>query len=168
MGFAGGCTSFMDSRSRMNIDPINSTPTMTEWSMSGFHQPGRHRAQQARNAVRCSTSRIKGELHSSKNHLCPPPPPPLPPLPHTACLPGEHQVSIFNVTREDTRHQLPRRGDVEGWLSDQQLIGAHLEEDTPNQALDVHFLQDAIGRKGGGMEEPCGEQGGPRNRQGWV
>ena len=28
-------------------------------SVSGFHQPGRHRVHQARSAVRCSASRMK-------------------------------------------------------------------------------------------------------------
>ena len=43
-------------------------PIMPGRSTSGFHQPGRHRLHQARSAVRCSASRMKGELHASKNH----------------------------------------------------------------------------------------------------
>ena len=57
----GGCTQFVHGRSRMAIDPRVST--MTGRSTSGFHQPGRHCLHQARSAVRCSTSRTKGELH---------------------------------------------------------------------------------------------------------
>ena len=60
-----GCTRFVHGRSRM----INYTriPTMPGRSTSGFHQPGRHCLHQARSAVRCSASRMKGELHPSKN-----------------------------------------------------------------------------------------------------
>ena len=35
----------------------------------GFHRPGRHCLHRARSAVRCWASRIKGELHSTKNLL---------------------------------------------------------------------------------------------------
>ena len=41
--------------------------TGTGQSTSGFHQPGRHCLHQARSAVRCSASRMKGEVHPSKN-----------------------------------------------------------------------------------------------------
>ena len=61
----GGGTQFVHGRSRMAIDPR--IPTMPERSTPGFHQPGRHCLHQARSAVRCSTNRMKGELHSSKN-----------------------------------------------------------------------------------------------------
>ena len=50
---------------RMTIDPRVST--VPERSTSGFHQPGRHCLHQARSAVRFSTSRMKGELHPSRN-----------------------------------------------------------------------------------------------------
>ena len=61
----GGCTQFVHSRSRMTIDPR--IPTLPGRSTSGFHQPGRHCLHQARSAVRYSASRMKGELHPSKN-----------------------------------------------------------------------------------------------------
>ena len=61
----GGCTQFVDGRSRMSINPR--IPTIPGRSTSGFHQPGRHCLRQARSAVRCSASRMKGELHPSKN-----------------------------------------------------------------------------------------------------
>ena len=38
-------------------------------STSGFHQPGTHCLHQARSAVRCSASRMNGELHLSKDSL---------------------------------------------------------------------------------------------------
>ena len=43
--------------------------TMPRRSTSGFDGPGRHRVHQARSAARCSASRMKGELHSTKNRL---------------------------------------------------------------------------------------------------
>ena len=55
----------MHGRSRMTTDPR--IPTIPGQSTSGFHQPGRQRLHQARSAVRCSASRMKGELHPSKN-----------------------------------------------------------------------------------------------------
>ena len=61
----GGCTQFVHGRSRMTIDPR--IPSMPGRSTSGFHQPGRHWLHQARSAVRCWASRLKGELHPSKN-----------------------------------------------------------------------------------------------------
>ena len=61
----GGCTQFVHGRSRMTVDPR--IPIMPGWSTSGFHQQGRHSLHQARSAVRCSASRMKGELHPSKN-----------------------------------------------------------------------------------------------------
>ena len=61
----GGYTQFVHGRSRMTIDPR--IPTIPGRSTSGFHQPGRHCLHQARSAVRCSASRMKGELHPSKN-----------------------------------------------------------------------------------------------------
>ena len=57
----------MHGRSRMTIDPR--IPTMPGRSTSGFHRPGRHRLHQARSAVRCSASRMKGELHPAKKHF---------------------------------------------------------------------------------------------------
>ena len=60
-----GCTHFVHGRSRMTIDPR--IRTMPGRSTSGFHQPGRHCSHQARSAVRCSASCMKGELHPSKN-----------------------------------------------------------------------------------------------------
>ena len=61
----GGGTPLVHGRGRMTIDPR--IPTMPGQSTSGFHQPGRHCLHLARNAVRCSASRMKGELHPSKN-----------------------------------------------------------------------------------------------------
>ena len=58
----------MHGRSDMTIDPR--IPTMTGRSMSGFHWPGRRCVHQARSAVRCPASRMKGELHPIKNRLC--------------------------------------------------------------------------------------------------
>ena len=54
----------MHGRSRMTMDPR--TPTMPGRSTSGVHRPGRqlHKAQ---SAVRCSTSRMKGEPNPTKN-----------------------------------------------------------------------------------------------------
>ena len=49
---------FMHGRSRMTIDPR--IPTMPGRSTPGFHQSGRHCLRQARGAVRCSASRLKG------------------------------------------------------------------------------------------------------------
>ena len=60
----GGGTQFVHGRTFMAIDPR--IPTMPGRSTSGFHQPGRHCLHQARSAVRCSASRMKGELHISK------------------------------------------------------------------------------------------------------
>ena len=65
-GGGAGCTQFVHGLSRATIDPR--IPTMPGRSTSGFHQPGRHCLHQARSAVRCSASRMKGELHPSKNH----------------------------------------------------------------------------------------------------
>ena len=50
-------------RSRMTIDPR--IPTMPGRSASGFHRPGRHLLAPsfAKRKVRCSASRLKGELH---------------------------------------------------------------------------------------------------------
>ena len=62
----GGGTQFVHGLSRMTVDPR--VPTMLERSTSGFHQLGRHCSHQARSAVRCSASRMKGELHPSMNH----------------------------------------------------------------------------------------------------
>ena len=57
----------MQDRSRMIID--FRIPTMPGRSTSGFHRPGRHCLHQARSAVRCSASRMKGELHHTENLL---------------------------------------------------------------------------------------------------
>ena len=62
----GGRTQFVHGRNRMTIDPR--IPTMSRRSTSVFRQPGRHCLHQARSAVRCLTSRMKGELHPSKKH----------------------------------------------------------------------------------------------------
>ena len=68
-GEAGGGwgrgTQFVHDRSRMTIDPP--IPTMPGRSTSGFHQPGTHCLHQARSSVRCLVSRMKSELHPSKN-----------------------------------------------------------------------------------------------------
>ena len=63
----GVCAQFVHGRSRMTIDPR--IPTMPGRSTSGFHQPDRHCLHQARSAVKCSASRMRGKLHPSKNHL---------------------------------------------------------------------------------------------------
>ena len=60
-------TQFVHGRSQLTIDPR--IPTVPGRSTSGFHQPGRHCLHQARSAVRCSASCMKGELHPSKNRL---------------------------------------------------------------------------------------------------
>ena len=65
--YGGGCTHFMHSRSRVSID--RRVPAMPGRRTPGFHRPGRHRVHETRSAVRCSTSRMKGELHPAKNHL---------------------------------------------------------------------------------------------------
>ena len=57
----------MHGRSRVIIDPR--TSTMPGRSTSSFHRPGRYCLHQARSAVRCSASRVKGELHPAKNRL---------------------------------------------------------------------------------------------------
>ena len=64
-GGEGGCIQFVHGRSRMTIDPR--IPTMPGRSTSGFHHPGRHCLRQARSAVGCSASCMKGELRLSKN-----------------------------------------------------------------------------------------------------
>ena len=58
----------MHGPSRMAIDPR--ILTLPGRSMSGFHRPGRHRLDQARNAVRCPASRMKGELHPTIRTAC--------------------------------------------------------------------------------------------------
>ena len=55
----------MHGRSRVTIDPR--APTMPGRSTSGFHQPGERCVYQARSAVRCSVSGVKGELHPTNN-----------------------------------------------------------------------------------------------------
>ena len=67
-GRGGGVNSiFIHGRGGMTTDPrISTTPGR---SMSGFHQPGGHCLHRARFAVRCSASRIKGELHTSNNRF---------------------------------------------------------------------------------------------------
>ena len=67
VGGGGGVLDIIHGRSRMTIDP--SIRTMPGRSMSGFRRPGRHCLHQARSAVRCSASRVKGELHRTKNRL---------------------------------------------------------------------------------------------------
>ena len=64
----GGVLTLCVGRTRMTIDVR--IPIMPGRSTSGFHQPGRHCLHQARSAVRCSASRMKGELHPFKNRSC--------------------------------------------------------------------------------------------------
>ena len=64
-GGGGGGTQCVHGRSRMTTYPR--IPTMPGRSISGFHQPGKHCLHQARSALRCSASRMKGELHPFKN-----------------------------------------------------------------------------------------------------
>ena len=64
-GPGGNFTRFMHSRSLETIDPR--TPTRPGRNSSSLHRPGRNRVHQARSAVRCSGSRMKGELHPSQN-----------------------------------------------------------------------------------------------------
>ena len=66
-GWRGGCTHVMHGRSRMTIDP--SMRTMPGRSTSGFQRRGRHYLHQPRSALRCSASRMKGELHPTKKRL---------------------------------------------------------------------------------------------------
>ena len=63
-GMGGVGTQFGHGRSRVTIDLR--IPAMPGRSTSGFHQPGRQCLHQARSAVRCSASRMKGELHPSQ------------------------------------------------------------------------------------------------------
>ena len=70
VGGAGGVgvySIFMHGRCRMTIDAR--IPTMPARSTSGFHRPGRHCLHQVRSAVRCSASRMKGELHPAQNRF---------------------------------------------------------------------------------------------------
>ena len=60
-GWREGVLSFVHDRSRMSIDPR--IPTMPGPCTSDCHQPDRHFWHQARNAVRCSASRMKGGPH---------------------------------------------------------------------------------------------------------
>ena len=65
----GGCTHFKRGRRLETI--LTLTPLLCRYGERRvFHRPGRHRMHQARRAVRCSASRMKGELH---------------PLPRTTC-----------------------------------------------------------------------------------
>ena len=57
----------MRGRSRMIIDPH--IRTMPGRSPPCFHRPGRHCSLQTQSAVKCSASRVKGELHSPQIHL---------------------------------------------------------------------------------------------------
>ena len=54
----------------MTLDPC--IPTMLGRSTSGLHRPGRYclLAPSATRNVRCWASRMKGELHPTKNHVC--------------------------------------------------------------------------------------------------
>ena len=64
----GACTQFLCMAVVvLTIDPR--IPTLPGRSMSGFHRAGRHCLHQARSAVWCSASGMKGELHLSKNGL---------------------------------------------------------------------------------------------------
>ena len=63
----GGVLIAMHGRGRATKDhPI---PTIPGRSTSGFHRPGRHYLLQARSAMRCSGSPVKGEQHQTKNRL---------------------------------------------------------------------------------------------------
>ena len=64
-GRGGRVYSVVHGRSRMTIDPR--IPTIPGRSTLGYHQPGRHCLHQARSAVKCSASRMEGELRPSKN-----------------------------------------------------------------------------------------------------
>ena len=55
----------MHGRIRLTIDPR--IPIMPGRSTTGFHRRDRHCLHQARGAVRCSASRIKGGLHAARN-----------------------------------------------------------------------------------------------------
>ena len=57
----------MYGRSRMTTDPR--IPTMQGRNTSCFHRLGRPRLHQARIAVRCWASRMKGELHPTRNRF---------------------------------------------------------------------------------------------------
>ena len=57
----------MHGRSRLTTDPR--IPTMAERSTSSFYRLGKHRLHEARSAVRGWASRMKGELHPTKNLL---------------------------------------------------------------------------------------------------
>ena len=68
-GGGGRCTRLMHNRSVGTVDPR--ILTVPGRSTSGFHQPGRHRVHQARSAVRCSASRVEGDLrHTSRVTAC--------------------------------------------------------------------------------------------------
>ena len=62
----GGGTHFMHNRSLNTVD--YHILKMPGRSTSGFLRPGIHRAHQARSAVRCPASRMKGKRRSTKNH----------------------------------------------------------------------------------------------------
>ena len=62
-----GLLDSMHNRSRMTIDPR--IPTLSGRSTSCFHRPGRHDLHRAQSALRCSASRMEGELHPTKNRL---------------------------------------------------------------------------------------------------
>ena len=62
-----GCTHAMRGRSRVSMDPR--IPIMPGRSTSGYRRPGRHCLHQARSAVRCWASRMKGELHPKNRFL---------------------------------------------------------------------------------------------------
>ena len=64
-----GGARFMRTRSLKAID--TRIPTMPGWFTCGFRRLliDRDRLHQARSAVRCLASRMKGELHPTKNHL---------------------------------------------------------------------------------------------------
>ena len=63
----GGVLIFVHGRSRMTRHPR--IPTRPGRSTLGFHQPGRQCLHQARSAVWCLASRMKGELHPTKNRF---------------------------------------------------------------------------------------------------
>ena len=61
----GGVLIIVHGHSRLIVDPR--IPTTPGRSASGFHRPGRHCLQQARGAARRWASRMKAELHPTKN-----------------------------------------------------------------------------------------------------
>ena len=63
----GGCTQFVHGHSRMIIDSLTSLLCRDGARRVFTNQRQIYCLHQARSAVRCSASRMKGELHPSKN-----------------------------------------------------------------------------------------------------